>query len=321
MTDQLEDLFADLRADTLTRIRPPGAEAVRHTLHRRRTTKSLGAAAFVAVVAGGIGSHLLGPLPSTETGAPDPATLAKRQSRAAGAAGIDPDGQTRPARSAQGVAAAGIVATELLVAGTYTLRLACVGPGRLTALLRVQPAPGVAADLVESSTQRCDAGAAATTTFTLTADATIETELRPDDHAAGRSGYALRLIIADADLRRLAGEAMKRLPVPAESHFASSESWPVQDRDQGLENQTLTPGRYRMHFTCVGAGTMTDKLSVLAGGKSVLTTSGTADCAAGTVTTLAFEIPAGHVSNTMVTMTADADALDQAGYADVFERV
>lgn len=55
-TDHLEALFAGLRADTLPDVRPPGTEAVRRTVRRRRTGRAvLSAAAAVLVIAGGIG--------------------------------------------------------------------------------------------------------------------------------------------------------------------------------------------------------------------------------------------------------------------------
>ena len=55
MTDQLEDLFADLRSETLTEIRPPGVTAARQTVRRRRTTTSVAAGAAVLAIAGGVG--------------------------------------------------------------------------------------------------------------------------------------------------------------------------------------------------------------------------------------------------------------------------
>jgi hypothetical protein len=52
--DQLEELFADLRADTLPRVRPPGTQAARHTVRRRRTTRTVATAAVVLAAAGGL---------------------------------------------------------------------------------------------------------------------------------------------------------------------------------------------------------------------------------------------------------------------------
>ena len=107
MTDQLEYLFADLRADTMTQVRPPGATAARSTLRRRRTRRTVGAAAFLAVAgAGGVSATL--PL---SFGAPaDPAELSER---AAAVAGVDPGAP----HTLSGVATSGVVATGMMVAG------------------------------------------------------------------------------------------------------------------------------------------------------------------------------------------------------------
>lgn len=54
-TDQLKDLFDDLREGTVPTIRPPGAAAARRTLRRRRaTTAAVSAAAAVVAIAGGV---------------------------------------------------------------------------------------------------------------------------------------------------------------------------------------------------------------------------------------------------------------------------
>ncbi|BEL10073.1 hypothetical protein Q0Z83_082640 [Actinoplanes sichuanensis] len=54
-TDQLKDLFDELREETVPTIRPPGAAAARRTLRRRRaTTAAVSAAAAVVAIAGGI---------------------------------------------------------------------------------------------------------------------------------------------------------------------------------------------------------------------------------------------------------------------------
>jgi hypothetical protein len=57
MTDQLEQLFRDLRTDTVPTIIPPGADAARATVRRRREVRAAaGSVLAVAVVAIGIGT-------------------------------------------------------------------------------------------------------------------------------------------------------------------------------------------------------------------------------------------------------------------------
>jgi hypothetical protein len=321
VTDQLEDLFADLRADTLTRVRPPGAAAAHQTVRRRRTTRTTGAAAFVAVVAaGGIGSHVLGPLPFFGVAAPDPATLAERQGRAATAVGLNPDDQRQTRLSGQGIAAAGVIATGLLVAGTYTLRIACVGPGRLTAVFRIENAPGVTLDVVKSADQRCDAtGKVATRTFRLATNLTIISELRPDRGAADRSGYALTLTLAEADRQRLTDSARMRLP-RLDARKAAYGVFGLMSRAGTDASTTLGAGEYRLHYVCTGVGRVEFTVQVRSGAHVVSEWTGSAVCGLpAAVTPTRLVVHRGNTFRTVV--TPDADAAGQAGYADVLERV
>jgi hypothetical protein len=320
VTDQLEDLFADLRADTLTQVRPPGVEAARRTVHRRRTTRAVGGAAFVALIAaGGIGSHLLGPLPFGQGGEPDPAMLAKRQSRAATAVGLGADDKRQTPRGMQGIAAAGVIATGLLAAGTYTVRLACAGPGRLTALFRVRATPGATARLVDSSTQDCAVRVPAVQTFTLAENAAIEAELRPDGGAAGRAGYAFTLTLHDSDRQRLSDEVARRLR-PDFGTVLDETAEPMLYETAGpIRNTTLSAGRYRLRYACSGVGGVRVTVGVRGAGR-VSTSSTMVTCgSSGPVTTFPFEIRPGDTLATAA--EPDADALGQSAYAELLERV
>ena len=124
MTDQLEYLFADLRADTMCEVRPPGAVAARRTLRRRRTNRTVGAAAFLVVAGAGGVTATMALSPRSEQVEP--------ADRAAALAGVDPDAPD----SVRGVARSGVVGTEVMVAGTYTLAVACVGRGWVSVTLR-----------------------------------------------------------------------------------------------------------------------------------------------------------------------------------------
>jgi hypothetical protein len=319
VTDQLEDLFADLRTDTLTAIRPPGTEAARRTVHRRRTTKAVGGAAFVAVIAaGGIGSHLLGPLPFGPAGDRDPATLAKRQGRAATQVGLGTGDSRQSPRSMQGIAAAGVIATGLLAAGTYTLRLACVGPGRLTALFRVKDAPGVTAHLVNSSTQDCGASKPAVRTFTLAESAAIEAELRPDGDAADQAGYAFTLTLHDADLQRLSDDVARRLrPDPLKG--MAEIGGPTHKVEIGGERgvTTLSAGSYRLRYVCSGVGRVRVTVGVR-GADRAAPSSRTVTCdSSGPVTTFPFEIRPGD--GLVTAIEPDDDAVGQSAYAALVE--
>jgi hypothetical protein len=319
VTDQLEDLFADLRSDTLTQVRPPGIEAARRTVHRRRTTKAVGGAAFVAVIAaGGIGSHLLGPLPFGPARDPDPATLAKRQGRAATEVGLGTGDSRQTLRSMQGIAAAGVIATGLLAAGTYTLRFACAGPGRLTALFRVKDAPGVTAHLVNSSTQDCAASKPAVRTFTLAESAAIEAELRPDGDAADQAGYAFTLTLHDADLQRLSDDVARRLRPDARKGLYEIGG-PMPKVKEGVEHgrTTLSAGNYRLSYVCSGVGRVRVTVGVRGANRDATSTRTVTCGSSGPVTTFPFEIRPGDALATAI--EPDDDAVGQSAYAELLE--
>jgi hypothetical protein len=174
VTDQLEDLFADLRADTRCEVRPPGAVAARRTLRRRRTNRTVGAAAFLVVAGAGGVTATMALTPREE-----PAD------RAAALAGVDPDAPN----SVLGVARSGVAGTEVMVAGTYTLAVACVGRGWVSVTLRN------AKGYVSEARTHCSEGQQLNVLvkFDVTSDGPVTTEVRADDQAAGRAGLAYQV--------------------------------------------------------------------------------------------------------------------------------
>jgi hypothetical protein len=175
VTDQLEYLFADLRADTKCKVRPPGASAARRTLRRRRTNRTVGAAAFLVVAGTGGVSATLALSPQGEQVEP--------ADRAAALAGVEPGAP----HSLRGVARSGVVGTDLMVAGSYTLAVACVGRGRLEVTLR-----GVTGQIGVVRT-RCSDGRVDVLSFDVPSNGPVTTELRADDEASGRAGFAYQV--------------------------------------------------------------------------------------------------------------------------------
>jgi hypothetical protein len=177
VTDQLEYLFADLRADTMCEVRPPGTLAARSTLRRRRTRRTVGAAAFLVVAGAGGVSATLALSPQGEHVEP--------ADRAAALAGVDPDAP----RSVRGVAQSGVVGTEVMVAGTYTLAVACVGRGWVNVTLRN------AEGRISEARTRCSQGQQLNVVveFTVPSGGPVTTELQADDEASGRAGFAYQV--------------------------------------------------------------------------------------------------------------------------------
>ena len=177
MTDQIEYLFADLRADSICEVRPPGAVAARRTLRRRRTNRTVGAAAFLVVAgAGGV----------TATMALSPrGDQVEPADRAAALAGIDPEAPN----SILGVARSGVVGADVMVAGTYTLAVACVGRGWVSVTLRSATRQLTEARTVCSQGQHLNV----IVRFTVPGDGPVTTELRADDQAIGQAGFAYQV--------------------------------------------------------------------------------------------------------------------------------
>src|SRR5687767_4615156 len=118
MPDQLDTLFADLRAETLPRTRPPGVTAVRRTVRRRRCRKVAGATLALAAVAGGGYAYQV--LPGRSTAPAD--TPAGREAVAIEAVRLGRP-QHPSLLSGSGTVTGGVIARGQLLAGTYQVRL------------------------------------------------------------------------------------------------------------------------------------------------------------------------------------------------------
>jgi hypothetical protein len=137
-TDQLKDLFEELRAEAVPTIRPPGATAARRTVRRRRTTTAvLSAAASVLAVAGGVAVVQQQPPSPPAAVTSTPTTFTPT---ASAPVVTDPEGLAKVAQSkltgenpAVDVALpvqAGYREEHGNFLGDLTLQAACAGPGR-----------------------------------------------------------------------------------------------------------------------------------------------------------------------------------------------
>lgn len=127
MPDQIEELFARLRTETIGQVRPPGAAAARRTVRRRRAAATAAVATAVGVVAGAV---LLSGGRAPEQTAP-----------VAGPSTEDPVARAEQSLAnvadAPGEIHSGVVTSPTYVsltaieAGNYLLYLGCVGPGSI----------------------------------------------------------------------------------------------------------------------------------------------------------------------------------------------
>jgi outer membrane lipoprotein SlyB len=138
MPDQLEEMFAELRTQTVPQVRPPGAEAARRTVRQRRarTRTTVLAGAVLVMIAGaaiGVGrSQLLG----------DPAgPSAKELNRMATQARkvVEQDVQQPSVLADQGPVRANYTRTHAVQAGSFLFDASCIGSGELTFVISRTP--------------------------------------------------------------------------------------------------------------------------------------------------------------------------------------
>jgi hypothetical protein len=306
VTDQLEDLFADLRTDTLTQVRPPGAARARRTVHRRRVVRSA-ATCVVAVAAVGAGVYVFGPPPSVRPADPNATTLEQFQDRAALAIGAQPNRGADTTFDYQGVVVRGTVATgRLIAAKRYTLEVACVGRGQVAMVLDAGPTTKVGA------TALCSNGGTVVQEFRVLVDTAVSVELQPEEGAEGHAAVAARIVLSSEDQENMLNVAKQRLPGRVGTEVETTHSF----LPRALTNQdnTMEAGEYHYVFACAGAGRVTVTVSVRNAGALVSTGSATAYCGAGNGSAdLPFVV---HADDSLDSVFApDAAAAGQAVYA------
>jgi hypothetical protein len=206
MTDQIEQLFKDLRAETLPTIIAPGPGAARSAVRRKREIRAAaGSVLAVAVVAAGVGAvrnrdggegspvaQASGPPVMEPT--PDSALVARMQ--AAGNALGDPDKQPW------------VMATQTVIDGTdyendvndigqgrYDLLIFCAGPGRLSVQVK---ADQYGDKILATGTVPCQEEPSGTL-FNVTQAHTGYLRLfaHAEDGAAGAAAIAFKFVRAD----------------------------------------------------------------------------------------------------------------------------
>jgi hypothetical protein len=209
--DQLDDLFAELRAEEVTRIRPPGAGAARRSVRRRRITAAVSTTA--AVLATAVGSAaLLGnpPEPAPPPPAASPSAPASPETRATAALGrLVSDDAGLPGIDVKSPVVADFRHTEQFYASPVRLAAACVGTGAITLI-----ATGQGTELGRLAVRCGDEPVPVAVDLEL--DGSDVVFRLADTTTAGQSGFAFRLTaeagspyapgtVSDDDLSVLAG--------------------------------------------------------------------------------------------------------------------
>ena len=249
MTDQIERLFADLRAETIPSVRPPGIEPLRRAARRRRAVVASAAAVVVLAVAGlATIVNSAGPK-SVPAAVPAPSgpvySTTFFQETLAEILGGD-DRQREFGRIYDTLSGEPIVSRRELLGGTYQMLVTCYGSGSVGLTLSTA-APWSSVTTLPCETTQVPVPIA----LTVPGDnGTVGLEITPHGAGAGQAAFGYRLKLSDADRARYQDTAQSLLP---EFDLSRRQSFFMEDGD-GSDDRTLEPGRYRIWAACVGFG-------------------------------------------------------------------
>ncbi|HEX8345604.1 MAG TPA: hypothetical protein VF657_12860 [Actinoplanes sp.] len=269
LTDEhVENLFAELRATQLHQVRPPGAAVVHATVRRRRTTASVTAGVVLAVTGvTAAGAAGLVPLPGLErrpAQAPFDSRTLVMLTGTAGAAvhnrNLQPVNQTLTGQVALTDSYSRV---EDVLAGTYLLKMVCVGEGRTNVMIDVGRQPDGSSDAGEVErvempcTPQADADVEAVTVV-VPPTGHLRVEAHPDRAAEGRSAFAYEAVLSLADQQRLARHADT---ARAEGTYEADAVGTSAFMTTGITaDKPIRGGSYRLEMACVGTGTISGRL-------------------------------------------------------------
>ncbi|BCJ44237.1 hypothetical protein GCM10010168_10500 [Actinoplanes ianthinogenes] len=239
MNDQLERLFADLRSETMATIMPPGVDAARTTVRRRRMRRTAVGAGLAVLLASGVGLGVAKPLRPAPPAQPGtPLSLDARKSLALDAA--------RAIRLNSWPQVTGGTITDDVSVGLqvipreYDFVAACVGDTGTVDLSAGDTHLSLpcARNPVQQKVR---------VTFTGERHQ-ILVGAHADRAAAGRVGVAWALNISSEEMTRMQTEAGQLVGENA------STSW--LEVGDGEEDDTARAGVYRITIACVGTGSV-----------------------------------------------------------------
>jgi hypothetical protein len=248
MPDQIEKLFADLRADTLPTVRLPGTEPLRRAARRRRAVISgaaavtvLGLAALIAVVRPDSAPEpVASPPPSSSPYFTD-AVLTERITETlklddpmyAGLSDVRLSGTPASQRSVLG--------------GTYDVRTTCYGSGSIEIIVNGTVARSIPCDPV---------GTLWTTSVVVPeSHGQLTVMASPGRDDTGRAPFGYVADLAQADKTRWQGTASNTLDAETDA-FVSGSFFASGDGGTGYDNSDVEAGPYRVRVICFGYGTV-----------------------------------------------------------------
>ncbi|GID97005.1 hypothetical protein ACFQFC_20540 [Amorphoplanes digitatis] len=265
MPDQLEALFADLRAETLPHVRPPGTEAARHTVRRRRTRRTVATAAVALTVAGGLAAANL------PTERQRPVSPAERMNDLVDAARLALDDQLPKltGRLETGaVEAGGRLAFAGVTPGGYTMAVTCAGPGLITIDIEQARNADESAVLGRRIVPCAESPVVAVTPILITFKGPVLVSVAGNWQAAGNAVYAVKLgddgpsgddALHDDDAAA-ADESIRNADRAAEVLTSAGATSPLRVTTEQMRTRQATgyarPGNLELRFACAGPGSL-----------------------------------------------------------------
>ncbi|WP_328464887.1 hypothetical protein OHA21_42045 [Actinoplanes sp. NBC_00393] len=269
MTDQIEELFADLRAETLPTVRPPGTEPLRKAVRRRRAVLSGATAIAVLAVAGLVAviRPAESPMPAV-TPASEAPTYSSEQLKLRVAQALDISEPDAPGL--------GEIITDTgsgpkqfsgaVLGGTYDVRMVCYGTGSMEVSVisgNVGSEPAAVVTPVPCENTR---ETVLTVPVVLArASSTLMVQVVPDVAGPGRAAFGWQAELAQSDKSYWQQQAGKAFGDDTSASIGSGSEF-LSDGGTGYEQPDIEPGRYRVRAVCIGFGTVELSVGPAAGG-------------------------------------------------------
>ncbi|MEU4557583.1 hypothetical protein AB0F72_04295 [Actinoplanes sp. NPDC023936] len=304
MPDRIEELFADLRAETLPTVMPPGTGPLRRAARRRRSTLAAAAAVAVLAVTGLVA--VVRPDASvpvaTPAGPPAPLPVAATTERVAMALGIGDPERPEPGGITFFDGGGRLGTTRDLLGGRYDVKMVCFGTGSINVTIGSTPA-----------TVGCDTAQTTVLTVPLTVAeprATVTIAISPQ---VDQAVFGYLPVLADGDQARYQQEAVAMLPDSGALSTMSS----YLAHSEAAQDSTAEPGRYRIRAACVGYGSATLTVGRSPEG-AVPVDPKTVKIRCGTTASLTYDLPARGL---YTALEPDADAYGRSAGAIRVEKL
>ena len=319
MPDQLETLFAEMRAGTITQVRPPGAAAARKTVKRRRVVSAAAGVTAVAAVAGGV--LLAGPVTRTTVPAQRaPVSTGPEAQAWQLLAGLIP--KTAISSSTGALNGSRNVPLDTNGKARYSLLVACAGEETIPVEVRLK-SETLGGTVVECSGQPSPT----TLTFAVPGPGPLTVRLGDD----GTRGYYAAALLPEIVTPESPG-AVTDAPLASEDSgfnaqraadllVASGSDYRTTiavttESSQTIAVGTYPAGEYRFYYACAGPGSVSFTITTLpVGGGVPIVDDDSLECT--DEGTLRQGVPTvlDKESRLSITGTADDTGFNHAGWA------